>query len=562
MDNPFLQTVLDRAVLHPENTFAWIHQGSDYQKVTNKALVKEAVSFSTHLRDRGLRQGDLVFIIARHGKALYSCFLGAMLAGAIPSFLPFPNPKQDKTKYWETHRRVFERSRAAFIVTYPELIDSVTDAVAGLQCQTLDYSELDERVAPPETVAKHLPEESLTALLQHSSGTTGLKKGVSLSYLAIRLQVESYARTLGLHQSPDTEVRIASWLPLYHDMGLIACFMLPLYLGIPIISLDAFTWTNRPALLLESIETFQATHAWLPNFAFRHLVRAVPRNCRYDLSSVQGLVSCSEPPKANSIETFLERYADQGVRREAMQASYAMAETVFAISQTPANKGARVLYLDASALSKEGRISHAAPEATDSVSFVSNGPPIDGVDVRVLRDGKFVSGDLSGELCVRAAFLFSGYFQDRATTNAAFHGEWFRTGDIGFINEGEIFVSGRIKDLLIINGRNFFAHDLEAAVSQVRGVKPGRCVVFGIHAENVGSEVLVVVAERAEQANPEQDIGAIQAISRVLSAEFGLSAADIRLVDQGWLVKTTSGKTSRADNLTKYQALSGALGTR
>jgi acyl-CoA synthetase (AMP-forming)/AMP-acid ligase II len=190
----------------------------------------------------------------------------------------------------------------------------------------------------------------------------------------------------------------------------------------------------------------------------------------------------------------------------------------------------------------------ASPESR--VTLLSNGAPIPHCTVRILRDGKFVGEREIGELCVHAPFMFSGYYNNPTATRAAFHGEWYRTGDLGFLDADEVFVVGRLKDVIIVNGKNIFAHDVEAAVSRVSGVKPGRAVAFGWYAEAVGSEKLVVVAERH---NAEVDDAQLaRDVNHAVLGEIGIPPGDVRIVAQGWLVKTTSGKISRADNAHKY----------
>ncbi|MDE8344140.1 MAG: AMP-binding protein, partial [Acidocella sp.] len=168
----------------------------------------------------------------------------------------------------------------------------------------------------------------------------------------------------------------------------------------------------------------------------------------------------------------------------------------------------------------------------------------------ILRDDALVDSGEIGEICVRANYMFSGYNNNEAATKAAFFGDWYRTGDIGFIERDELFVVGRIKDVIILNGKNVFVHDVEAAVSRVGGIKPGRAVAFGRYSEKAGSELLVVVAERDGADMPDQDLQ--RDINRAVVEEVGVPCSDIRIVEQGWLVKTTSGKTSRSENASKY----------
>ena len=401
----------------------------------------------------------------------------------------------------------------------------------------------------PEPWPVKLPGGTSTALLQHSSGTTGLKKGVRLSYGSIERQLVAYSGTLGVA----TFGSIASWLPLYHDMGLISSFLLPAWLGVPVISIDPLVWVAKPELLFDAIEQFSATHAWLPNFAFMHLVRRIPSNGRtYQLDRVEALINCSEPCKAATFDAFLDRFSAWGIRSEMLQVCYAMAETVFAVSQTSNRYPPRRMIVDQDSIEKSGKIKSAQVNKSTRV-LLSNGPAIGECQVAILNDLAFLDDGEIGEVCIKSGFMFSGYHNNPDASKAAFHDGWFRTGDLGFLMDGEIFIVGRLKDIIIVNGKNLFAHDIEAAVSRVLGVRPGRCVAFGQHIESAGSEILVVLAERevTSSASP-TDSEIIRGINHAVIDEVGIACNDIRLVPEQWLVKTTSGKMSRAGNLQKY----------
>jgi len=168
---------------------------------------------------------------------------------------------------------------------------------------------------------------------------------------------------------------------------------------------------------------------------------------------------------------------------------------------------------------------------------------------KILSDGEFVDERVVGEICIKAPWMFSGYHNNPGATQAAFNSDWFRSGDLGFFDQGELFIVGRLKDVIIVNGKNIFAHDIEAVVSTVPGVKPGRAVAFGFFRETLGSEELVVVAERLDGAH--DDFELVRLVNHAVFQEIGFGCADVRIVEQCWLIKTTSGKNSRAENLSK-----------
>jgi len=471
----------------------------------------------------------------QHSPGMYYAFIGAMLCGCIPSMMPFPSPKQDSLKFWESHRELFKRIGAGAIITYPENADGLRKNMPG---QPLKILLSDERDQPAKNFEPTKVALDDVALIQHSSGTTGLKKGVQLSYRAIAAQIASYSATLGFEPS----YCIASWLPLYHDMGLIACFILPLTLGLPVVSIDAFEWVNRPALLLEAIQAHRCTHAWLPNFAFHHLCRAVDPERGYVLGGMKAFINCSEPCKAETFDLFLATFAKCGVHAGQLQACYAMAETVFAVTQTTPGRKTREYQVDAGALMDEHRAVPAMP-GKPSRRILSTGTVIPGLEMRI--DGH------AGEIEVRGQFLFDGYYKNEIDTRQAIAGGWYKTGDTGFIHDGELYVLGRLKEMIIVCGKNLYANDLEYICNQVEGVKKGRCVVFGLFDPDVGTENLVVIAETEIEDAPQWAAIRKNIKSEMLTA-VNVPPHDIRIVNPGWLVKSTSGKISRGENLQKY----------
>lgn len=527
--NRCLQRISDHLRARPEAPFAFIRVDGRYREITWAGLAGRMGAYLEAWRAAGVQQGDIVFIILRHGIDPMPAFLAAMWMGAVPSFLPHPNPRQDPVLYRDSHAKVLRRTGARALLAEHDLAEDFR-ALLDPRSETAVFGPL-----PPACVAPLPPPaeagEDAPALLQHSSGTTGLKKGVVLTYRAIAEQIDAYAPTLGLSDRS----RIVTWLPLYHDMGLVACFLLPSLLGIPIVAMDPFEWVMQPHLLLDAIEEYRATHAWLPNFAFAHLARGAPPGRRHDLSSLVMLTGTSEPNRPETFDRFLARFGDCGIDASTLQTSYGMAEAVFAVCQSTRGVPPRRLGI---------RVEGAGIMPGERM-LLSNGRLLPGVEMAVLHEGRLLRAErLAGELCVASPFNFSGYFGEEAAGPA---GRFHRTGDIGFIDQGEVFVLGRIKDLIIVNGRNLYAHDIEAAVSSVRGIRPGRCVALGVESDRTGSEEIVILAEVSEPVP-----SVVADINRAVLAHFGLPAGAVELVPHGWLCKTTSGKVSREENLRKY----------
>ena len=536
----------ERATHAPDAVFCHALVGDDWQTITAAELWRRTEAAAHRLLEAGVVPGDIVLLAHRHDPDLYPAFLAAQLIGAIPTFMPFPGEKQTAARYWEVHQPLFQRLAPGAVIASATYLDELAHTVGGVCAARLPLRGLCDAASSPHPPVAPAPHA--IALLQHSSGTTGAKKGVILTHAAILAQLEAYIPTLDLGD----DACIASWLPLYHDMGLIACFLLPLVAGVPLVAIDPFVWSARPVLLLDAIAHFRATHTWLPNFAFQHLVRAVAADWQGDLASMRAFINCSEPCKPDTFDAFLARFARCGVRPGSLQSCYAMAETVFAVTQTRVGRAPRVLTVDRDALQLEQRaVEPAGPDTATRVASV--GLPLPILDVVVGdAEGLPLPDGSCGEVLVRGTCLFDGYFRDPVPARQVWSGAWYRTGDIGFLDAGELFITGRRADRLIVNGRNVYAHDIEAIANTVPPVAPGRCVAIGVHNAAIGSEQVVVLAElRPADAETSGLAGRVRA---AVQEQLGIAVTRVVPVPTGWLDKTTSGKISRERNHAKYLA--------
>ena len=542
MTKTLVMTVRDHARQRPDAPFVTVVSREGRDVLTFAGLWDGARRIAAVLANSGIGGGDVVIIMLRHETALYTCFLGAMTAGAIPSLMPYPTPKQQPELFWASHAKLFDRIRPAAIIAYDDIVPFIRD-VAPTETRVLTMPDLASK--GPRSHVSTAEEPDRVAFLQHSSGTTGLKKGVMLSHRAVLTQVASYRRRIDFDE---TSV-IASWLPLYHDMGLIACFMLPVVAGAHVIHLDPFDWVGQPTSLLDEIEANRATHSWVPNFAFNHLAATGARAGRtWDLSSLKALINCSEPCKVDSMVLFARTFADSGVTQATPQVCYAMAETVFAVSQTRLGNP-----VPARAISRNGLLERLARPATDEADtqiVASCGRPIPGVEVQIIDDtGAPIGEGFVGEICVGGTSLYDGYHRLPELTAEKLVDRWHHTGDLGFLLDGDLHVTGRKDDLIIVRGRNYYAHDLEAIASATDGVKPGRVVTFGVDATALGTAEVVCLLELAEGALPLDVRRAVKARVESLS---GLVLGRVVIVPAGALLKTTSGKMSREGNRTAY----------
>ncbi|MBK8989162.1 MAG: AMP-binding protein [Chloroflexi bacterium] len=551
---PFYHTLLDAHVLtDPDDSQdAIIYVATDQPDVhVTRREFRTAVSHTAHaLGQFGIQPGDLVIIAHTQNLESIYLFWGALLAGAVPSMFPTLTEKLDPTIYLRNLAELVRFSGVRAILTTDAFAPTLAAHVA---CAVYSSGELgvgswELGVESVERNNSQFTIHDSPALLQHSSGTTGLQKGVALSHTAVLNQLAAYSDAIHL-TGQDV---IVSWLPLYHDMGLIAGFLLPLMQGVPLVLLSPFDWVQHPALLLQAIQTHRGTLCWLPNFAYNHMARRIRQRDKEGLSlaAMRLFINCSEPVRHDSHQLFLEKFAANGVTAVMLGVSYAMAENTFAVTQTPPGQPARLDFVDQSVLDQTGYAKISAPDAPETAVKVSCGPPIPGTAVRVLDAiGHSLPNRTVGELAIRSSYMLSGYHH--RPDLQPFQDGWLRTGDRGYLADGEVYVIGRSKDLIINAGKNVYPQDIEAIVNNVPGVRAGRAVVFGVPDEREGTELIAVVVETAV-SDPDERQALVKAIRQEVARQSGVTVSFVELVDAKWLIKTSSGKIARAANRDKW----------
>lgn len=518
--------------------------GSISHRWTWGALFDSALRAATWLRDCGVRRGQVCALLLQPDAHFFPLYMGVVLIGALPSVIAYPNERLHPQKFRDGLQGMAARSGLDWMLTDPKLWSGFSELLSdsAVRVAMVDVEEWT-RSAPARQTDLASSEPDDTCVLQHSSGTTGLQKGVALSHRAIVAHANRYAKAIALHASDS----VVSWLPLYHDMGLIAAFHIPLAFGIPLVQLDAFAWVVRPVELLKAIAHERGTLTWLPNFAFNLLADRVrtsdiPANA---CKSLRLVTSCSEPVRQSSIARLLEKLAPYGLAPRNIGASFAMAETTFAITQTPLGRPPIIDVVSRSAL---GAGVARAPEAGEAQrACVSSGALIDGCAVQIVNvAGELLAEGNVGNIEVQSVSLFAGYQHNKAATARVFRDGWFVTGDIGYLRGGELFVIGREKDLIIVAGKNIYPEDVEDAVGGVDGVTSGRVVAFEVDDEQRGTGQIGVVVETAVEVH-EVLLELRSRVARV-GNDFDVPINHIFFASPRWLIKSSSGKLSRRDN--------------
>jgi len=523
----------------------WVDDRPDFRWRRGE-LLREASRAAAWLQQSGVRAGDVCALIIRHHPRFYPLYLGVVRLGAIPAVLAYPNARIHPDKYVDGLVGMSRRSGLDWVLTEEGLVPLVGGLVSRPESSVrgilLPFEE-DWPSDPKATLEPLDVDPGSPCLLQHSSGTTGLQKGVVLSHAAVLGHVQAYAEAVALEAAD----RVVSWLPLYHDMGMIAAFHLSLAAGVPLVQMDPFQWVAAPGLLFEAIAQEGGTLAWLPNFAYSILAGRVHDEelAAVRLDGMRLFINCSEPVRAESHQRFLERFRHAGARSGMLSACYAMAETTFAATQTSPGAQARVLHVDREELGR-GRAVPVAPGPA-ARACVSSGRPIQGCELFVVGEtGDDLGPGQVGELAVKSDWMFDGYRNNPEDTERSLRAGRYSTGDYGFTLDGEWFVIGRKKDIIIVAGKNLYPEDIEDALLGVAGVLPGRVVAFGLEDAASGTEAVAVVAETGLEGERERK----QLTRAIVKAGMAVDVtiAKVFLVPPRWLIKSSAGKPSRKAN--------------
>jgi 1-acyl-sn-glycerol-3-phosphate acyltransferase len=524
------------------------------QPITYGSLWQRAQGVAASLRERSIGRGDTVAIMLRTEETFFHAFFGALLAGAVPVPIYPPFRRDLIEDYARRQVGILRNAAARTIITFPEAMRVAT----LLRSRVPSLSHVvaaPDLLRPAGSFAGEGGGAGDPALIQYTSGSTGEPKGVLLSHGNLLANIRAIGEAIRVR--PD-DVAV-SWLPLYHDMGLIGSWLGALYFGIPIAILSPLAFLARPARWLQAIHAHRATVSAAPNFAFDLCARRLTDKevGGLDLSSWRLALNGSEPVSPATIDRFTRRFGPRGFKASAMCPVYGLAEASVALT-IPPPRAPRVDTIARTAFQEAGRAVPASPDEQAPLSFVSCGPPLPRHEVRVLdRAGHALDERVEGRIEFRGPSVTEGYWRNPAATRAARHDGWMDSGDLGYWADGELYVTGRQKDLIIKAGRNLYPQEVEDIVGAVPGIRKGCVAAFGVHDPSVGTERLVVVAETRTRPGPEREQLRAAVLDRVVAA-LGIPADVVVIADPHAVLKTSSGKVRRSATRAVY--LAGALG--
>jgi fatty-acyl-CoA synthase len=511
--------------------------------LTYGELMTAARTAGAGLRHLGVTRGDRVALMLRTERAFFEAFVGTLLLGAVPVPLYPPVRADDLLAYTQRQQAILRNAGACVLVTFGEA-ERLARLMRG-SVPSLRAVRTPERLSQEGSQATvERPSHDDPALIQYTSGSTGDPKGVLLSHANILANVRAFGEALEIRRD-DAAV---SWLPLYHDMGLIGLWLGALYFGVPVAIMSPLAFLARPSRWLWAIHSHRGTISAAPNFAFDLCVRKVADDeiRDLDLSGWRIAVNGSERVSPDTIDRFTRRFAPYGFRADAMCPAYGLAESSVALTLGPLRRIPRVERLAREPFERTRELRLAQAEDPQTIRFVSCGRALGGHEVRVVDRSGLVPGERTeGRIQFRGSSMTRGYFRNADATRAAMHDGWMDSGDLGYLADGELFITGREKDVIIQGGRNIGAEEVEAIISGVPGIRPNCVAAFGIPDAVAGTERLIVVAETRER-DPERREALRRAVRDRIVSGLGSSPDVVVVADARTVLKTSSGKIRRS----------------
>lgn len=537
---------------HPDRVHI-LYQGSDEQAdpITYAGLRDGALQVAGMLLRAGLRRGDRVAVMLPTSPGYFFSFFGILSAGGVPVPIYPPARPQQLEDHLRRHARILDNAGTGLLITVPEArtVGRLlrTQVPAMREVLTLDGLDAQEPLAEPVR-----PNPDDIAFLQYTSGSTGDPKGVILTHGDLLANIRAMGQAVGA----SSEDVFVSWLPLYHDMGLIGAWLGSLYFGMPLISMSPLAFLARPRRWLEAIHHHRGTLSAAPNFAYELcLTRIADAKLEgLDLSSWRWAFNGAEPVSPRTLRRFADRFSGCGLRREAISPVYGLAEAAVGLAFPPDGRGPRIDCIDRRRFAQSGHALQLPCNDAAAMEIVACGSPLPGYRVRVVgANGQELPERHEGQLQFQGPSATQGYFRNPDATARLIRDGWHDTGDRAYLAGGDIHLTGRVKDLIIRGGRNIYPYELEQAIGEIRGMRKGCVVAFAAADPKSGSERLVVVAETKERDPARR--GRLEGTIRERAGDvLGMPPDEVVLAPPRAVLKTSSGKLRRGATRDLYLA--------
>ncbi|RMD88468.1 MAG: hypothetical protein D6813_12060 [Calditrichaeota bacterium] len=525
----------------------------DPVEIDYQTTLERTKQFASGYAAYGIEKGSVVLVILEHHEDLMPAFLGAMWLGAIPAFLPHPNPRIDPERYYNNMEVLIESTRPQAILTRPQVRALLHKTIpAGAHRPTLltveDVTITGQSNAPVPVDAEH------PALIQYSSGSTGMQKGALLSHRAILAEIEGVGEFFDITQKDS----IMSWIPLYHDWGLVCVALHALVLGSNFTLISPVDWVKRPVMALEAVDRYRPTIFYQPNFAFNFMTQRIKdREMEgLDLSSIRLMCNGAEPCFYESHKMFADRFCHWGFRKDSLGIVYGMAEVTNSVFAAGHREPIVVDTVDRFILQSEKRAVPVSEDSPNVQRILGVGRALRGTEFKIVDDNRQEIPDRHiGEVAIRSRARFHGYYRNPEATKKVLDKDgWYYTGDMGYRVGNILFITGRKSDMIIVGGVNIFPQDIEAIVGEHPAAVAGRIAAIGVDDPEMGTQKIVVLVE-----SKSTDKAVLNDIARFARAEvaqrLGVTIDEVIHVPYRWLIKTSSGKIARIPNYKRLSEL-------
>ena len=540
-----LPEVLDWHVLsHPQRPHVYLYgEGDEPETITYATLVDGARAVAAGLQARGLLPSQSVAIMLPTGRDYLFSFFGILLAGGIPVPIYPPLRPSQLEDHLRRHVGILANAQTVLLITVAEAqrlgrllqgqVDTLREVITPQQLAVSAVAFSDRPIRTQDI-----------AFLQYTSGSTGAPKGAILTHANLLANIRAMGEAI---QADSTDVFV-SWLPLYHDMGLIGAWLSSLYYGMPLVLMSPLAFLTRPARWLWTIHKHRGTLTAAPNFAYELCLSKVKDSDieGLDLGSLRLAFNGAEPVSPNTVRRFTERFAPYGFRPQAMAPVYGLAEAAVGLALPPPGRGPLIDRIQLEPFASLGKAVSAEASDPQVLEFVACGQPLPGYQIRIVdAAGRELPERDQGRLEFQGPSATSGYFRNSEATRRLFDGTWLDSGDLAYIAEGDVYLTSRVKDIIIRGGRNICPYELEEAVGDLPGIRKGCVAVFGSLDSASGTERIIVVAETRKGETVMQE--ALQAQIRGVATDLlGMPPDDVILAPPHTVPKTSSGKIRRA----------------
>lgn len=548
-----IEHLKERSRTRPDALYSrYLFDGREPATVTYRKTEERTRRFAACYYAAGVKRGDVVLVVLEHHQDLMPAFLAATWLGAIPAFLPAPNPRTRTERFYATLGSMIEQAHPAAVMTHPpvrEMLQPIVEGLAGAPALLTPEDVPESMHGDPQP---HGPED--VALIQFSSGSTGMQKGAMLSHRAILAEIHGVGSFFEMTEKDS----YLTWVPLYHDWGLVCVALHSLVLGTSYTLISPFDWVVRPAIAFEAVTEFRPTIYYHPNFGFNFMTRRIKDKEMkgIDLSSIRICSNGAEPCLYESHKMFAERFSKWGFDPDSLGIVYGMAEVTNTVIAAGHKEPIRVDAIDRFILQKELRAQPVPADHPDAQRMLGVGRGLDGTEFKIVDDDRNEIPERQvGEVAIRSRARMHGYHENpEATAESLAEDGWYYSGDMGYRVGDLLHITGRKSDMIIVGGVNIYPQDIEGIVAEHPHAVAGRIAAIGIDDAEIGTQKIVLIVE--SKSTDQKVLDDIAKFARTQVQE-RLKIVVNRIVHAPytWLIKTSSGKIARQPNYRRLHEL-------